>query len=188
MLGVQPPCWEVSPAALVSGEGFWVFLKDIYAVPPVLSVKLQLQSIPHLGGPWVTRKLTGALPCRPRKDHIVDLWVVFHMTDQKPVPVYWWLCTVHTAVVCHHGARSDPNSAFQSRDPLLDPHLIWILIPVHFKALASAEIPNLSTLGWHIIKRDLETLTTTKYLRKRPTSMLCRIQSGYLDITMPSSE
>ena len=60
---------------------------------------------------------------------------------------------------------------------------------VHFKSLASAEIPDLSAPGLHVIEQDLETLSARQYRQKRLTSTFieCCSQSGSLDRTMLSS-
>ena len=46
MPGVQTLRWDLAPAALAPGEGFWVFLGDTDDIPPVMDVEVQVQSIP----------------------------------------------------------------------------------------------------------------------------------------------
>ena len=46
MLGVQPPCWYLSPVELAPGEGVQVFLEDPDDIPPMLAVEVQAQAIP----------------------------------------------------------------------------------------------------------------------------------------------
>ena len=41
VLSVDPPLWDLSPAALALGEGVWVLLEDTDATPPVLAAKVQ---------------------------------------------------------------------------------------------------------------------------------------------------
>ena len=49
--------------------------------------------------------------------------------------------------------------------------LTWYKLPtlVHFRALASSDIPKGSAPGWHVIVRDLVKLAAKPYCRKRPT-------------------
>ena len=56
MSGVQPPHWDLAPAALTPGEGIRVIFEDYDAVLPVLVVVVKLQSIPRVGGSWETGK------------------------------------------------------------------------------------------------------------------------------------
>ena len=59
MPGVQLPLWDLAPAVLTPGEGVWVFLEDPDAIPPVLAVEAQAQSIPRARGTQETRKGAG---------------------------------------------------------------------------------------------------------------------------------
>ena len=47
-------------AALAPGEGVWVFLKGLGAIPLVLDVEVQAQAIPCVRGPRATGKGGGA--------------------------------------------------------------------------------------------------------------------------------
>ena len=77
MPGVQPPRWDLAPAALIPGEGVWVLLKDLDATPPVIYVKLQDKSIPHARGPQVNEKGEG--------EHMSYQYTVYSETSQC-----WW--------------------------------------------------------------------------------------------------
>ena len=60
MLVVEPPQWDLAPAALTLGEGVGVFLHNPDNIPPVMNYKVQVQAIPDAVGPWKAREGAGS--------------------------------------------------------------------------------------------------------------------------------
>ena len=87
MSGIQLSSSFGSRSARTWG-GVLVFLKDPDAIPSVLAIYVRAQFIPRTRGPHENVKGEGEPLCKPRKAYIIYLWVVLHLTDQQPVPVY----------------------------------------------------------------------------------------------------
>ena len=145
--GIQLLRWDLAPAALAPGERVWVLLEDSDSTPLVLDVEVRAQAIPCERGTQETRKWAGVPICRPWKAHIIYLRVVLRMTDRQLVPVYCRFHPMHSTMVCRNQPHGELKSALQTRIYCQSLTKYEYPIPVHFKALASADIPDLSAPG-----------------------------------------
>ena len=129
MTGIEPPRRYLAPASLAPGEGVGVILQDPDPIPPVLTVEVQEQAIPLVGGPMAAREGVGALLCRLRESHIIYLGLVFRMADRQPTPVNYGLRPVNVAAVCRHGPCGELNFTLRAWDSPSESHPLQIYHP-----------------------------------------------------------
>ena len=76
--------------------------QDVDAISTVLLVEMIPDTIPIPRGPWAAGEGSGAL-CHAFWGYgDVHLGEVLRMTDQKPVPLYLRICTVHPSLMLQH--------------------------------------------------------------------------------------
>ena len=124
MLGVQPPRWDLAPAALEPREGVRMFLEVPGDISPVLAVEVRAQDVTRAIGPRATSKGSGAPLFRPLKSYIVYLRVVLRLNDRKPFPVYCRFRPVHEMTAFRHRPHGELKSALHARDMSPDPHMV----------------------------------------------------------------
>ena len=85
--------------------------------PPVLADKVQAQDIPRDGGPQESREGVGESISQPRKDQIVHLRLVLHLTDQHSAQVNCGFCPVHASPVCPNWPLGELNPTLRAWYP-----------------------------------------------------------------------
>ena len=112
--GDPSPWFPLSKSkALSLGKVVQVLLYDPYSDPPVMDSKIISQAVTGVIGPWVTGKLAGAQICCLWESDIIDLYMVLHLTDRQPVPVYVWIRPMNLTSVCCHQPLSIPVGCAQ---------------------------------------------------------------------------
>ena len=114
---VKPPRWDLHYASVTLREGGRVLLQYYDDVFPLFPVKMIPYTIQSQRGPRAAGKGEGLLRHALWESDIIYQGWVFHMTDQKPVPVYFRICPVHNSPMCRHEPIVQFHTTILACDP-----------------------------------------------------------------------